>query len=54
VFVIDPKGVLRAMIYYRSPPGDNMDEILRLVDALQTADTNGVAYARPIGRPARR
>jgi peroxiredoxin (alkyl hydroperoxide reductase subunit C) len=43
VFVIDPKGVLRAMIYYPLTTGRNMDEILRLVDALQTADTNGVA-----------
>jgi len=43
VFVIDPKGILRAMIYYPLTTGRNMDEILRLVDALQTADANGVA-----------
>jgi peroxiredoxin (alkyl hydroperoxide reductase subunit C) len=43
VFVIDPKAVLRAMIYYPLSTGRNMDEILRLVDALQTADANSVA-----------
>jgi peroxiredoxin (alkyl hydroperoxide reductase subunit C) len=43
VFVIDPKGILRAMIYYPLTTGRNMDEILRLIDALQTADANKVA-----------
>lgn len=43
VFVIDPKGTLRAMIYYPLSTGRNMEEIVRLIDALQTADANGVA-----------
>jgi len=43
VFVIDPHGVLRAMIYYPLTTGRNMDEILRLVDALQATDANQVA-----------
>ena len=43
VFVIDPKGILRAMIYYPLSTGRNMDEIVRLIDALQTADENNVA-----------
>jgi len=43
VFVIDPKGVLRAMIYYPLTTGRNMQEILRLIDALQTTDKHGVA-----------
>ena len=43
VFVIDPDRKLRAMIYYPLNVGRNMDEILRLVDALQTADSAGVA-----------
>lgn len=43
VFVIDPRGTLRAMIYYPLTTGRNMDEILRLVDALQMADGNKVA-----------
>jgi len=43
VFIIDPKGILRAMIYYPLSTGRNMDEILRLIDALQTADKYQVA-----------
>lgn len=43
VFVIDPNGVLRAMIYYPLTTGRNMDEIMRLIDALQTTDKHGVA-----------
>ena len=43
VFVIDPNQVLRAMIYYPLTTGRNMDEILRLIRALQTSDENGVA-----------
>ena len=43
VFVIDPNGILRAMIYYPLTTGRNMDEILRLIDALQTTDQHGVA-----------
>jgi len=43
VFVIDDKQKLRAMIYYPLTTGRNMDEILRLIQALQTTDANGVA-----------
>ena len=43
VLVIDPNGILRAMIYYPLTTGRNTDEILRLIDALQTADKHGVA-----------
>jgi peroxiredoxin 2/4 len=43
VFVIDPNGLLRAMIYYPLTTGRNMDEILRLIDALQVTDKHGVA-----------
>ncbi len=43
VFVIDSDGNLRAMIYYPLTTGRNMDEILRLVDALQTTDEHHVA-----------
>jgi peroxiredoxin (alkyl hydroperoxide reductase subunit C) len=43
VFVIDPNGVLRAVLYYPQEVGRNMDEILRLVKALQTSDKYGVA-----------
>ena len=43
VFVIDPGGILRAMIYYPLTTGRNTGEILRLVDALQAADAHQVA-----------
>ena len=43
VFVIDDKQVLRAMVYYPLTTGRNMDEILRLLRALQTSDAKGVA-----------
>ncbi|MCE5324643.1 peroxiredoxin [bacterium] len=43
VFVIDDKGIMRAMLYYPMSNGRNIDEILRLVDALQTTDKYGVA-----------
>ncbi|MGM0692823.1 MAG: peroxiredoxin [Pseudomonadota bacterium] len=42
-FVIDPEGILRAMVYYPMSNGRSVDEILRLVKALQTSDANGVA-----------
>lgn len=43
VFIIDPKGILRAMIYYPLTIGRNMQEILRVIDALQTSDKHHVA-----------
>ncbi|WP_114377467.1 peroxiredoxin [Elioraea thermophila] len=43
VFVIDDKGILRAMLYYPMPTGRSIAEVLRLVRALQTADKHGVA-----------
>lgn len=43
VFVIDPNKTVRAMLYYPLTTGRNMDEILRLIDALQTTDEHKVA-----------
>lgn len=43
VFVIDPMQVVRAIIYYPMQAGRNMDEIVRLVEALQTGDEHKVA-----------
>lgn len=42
-FIIDPKGELRAMMYYPMSNGRSMDEFVRLVTALQTSDEHGVA-----------
>ncbi len=42
-FIIDPNGVLRAMVYYPMSNGRSIPEFLRLLEALQTSDENGVA-----------
>jgi len=42
-FIIDPEGVLRAMVYYPMNAGRSVDEIYRLLLALQTADENACA-----------
>jgi len=43
VFLIDPKRVIRALVYYPMNVGRNVDEVARLLDALQTADQHGVS-----------
>ncbi len=43
VFVIDPDQKIRAIIYYPLTTGRNTDEILRLIDALQTHDKFKIA-----------
>jgi len=42
-FIIDPEGVLRAMVYYPMTNGRSIDEFVRIVQALQTSDANEVA-----------
>ena len=42
-FMIDPNGILRAMVYYPMSNGRSINEFLRLLDALQTSDEYGVA-----------
>lgn len=42
-FIIDPEGVLRAMVYYPMVAGRSIEEIHRLLVALQTADENKCA-----------
>lgn len=42
-FIIDPEGVLRAMVYYPMNAGRSVAEIHRLLVALQTADENACA-----------
>ncbi len=43
VFVIDDKGILRAMVYYPMSNGRSIPEFVRIVKALQTSDKYGVA-----------
>ena len=43
VFIIDDKQVIRTILYYPLTTGRNMAEILRIIDALQISDANGVA-----------
>ena len=43
VFFIDPKGIVRALIYYPLSLGRNFDEIYRALIAMQTSDKFGVA-----------
>jgi peroxiredoxin (alkyl hydroperoxide reductase subunit C) len=43
VFFIDPKKKIRLIMYYPLNVGRNMDEILRVLEALQVSDANGVA-----------
>lgn len=42
-FIIDPEGIIRAMVYYPMSNGRSVAEFLRLLKALQTADENGIA-----------
>jgi peroxiredoxin 2/4 len=43
VFMIDPNAKIRAMMYYPSSNGRNMEEIKRLLLALQKSDKEGIA-----------
>jgi peroxiredoxin (alkyl hydroperoxide reductase subunit C) len=43
VFVVDGKGKIRIMLYYPQELGRNMDEILRVVEAMQISDKYDVA-----------
>jgi peroxiredoxin 2/4 len=43
VFFIDPEGKIRLIMYYPLNVGRNMDEIVRVLKALQTSDKHGVA-----------
>jgi peroxiredoxin (alkyl hydroperoxide reductase subunit C) len=42
-FFIDPKGILRAMVYYPMSNGRSIPEFVRLLQAMQTSDKNSVA-----------
>ena len=42
-FIIDDKGIMRAMVYYPLSNGRSIPEFLRIVEALQTSDQYAVA-----------
>jgi peroxiredoxin (alkyl hydroperoxide reductase subunit C) len=42
-FIIDDKGVMRAMVYYPMTNGRSIPEFVRMLKALQTSDKHGVA-----------
>jgi peroxiredoxin (alkyl hydroperoxide reductase subunit C) len=43
VFIIDHNQIIRAILYYPLTTGRNMDEIIRIIDCLQTTDEHRVA-----------
>jgi peroxiredoxin (alkyl hydroperoxide reductase subunit C) len=43
VFIIDPEGIVRTILFYPASTGRNFDEIKRVVQALQKADLDHVA-----------
>jgi peroxiredoxin (alkyl hydroperoxide reductase subunit C) len=48
VFVVDPEGLVRLVLYYPQEIGRNMDEVVRALKALQISDEQG---AVPAGWP---
>ncbi len=49
VFIVDPEGKVRLIMYYPQEIGRNIDEVVRSVRALQISDSKGVAV--PAGWP---
>lgn len=43
VFVIDPEGIIRTILYYPMSTGRNLPEILRIVQSLQVHDKENVS-----------
>lgn len=43
VFIIDPKGIIRTILYYPQSTGRNFDELKRIIQALQKADAEQIA-----------
>ncbi|MCX7836479.1 MAG: peroxiredoxin [candidate division WOR-3 bacterium] len=43
VFVVDPEGKIRVILYYPQELGRNIDEILRIIEGIQISDKNRVA-----------
>jgi len=42
VFIVDPKAIIRLILYYPQEIGRNIEEIIRIVKALKVTDDNNV------------
>lgn len=42
VFLVDPNGIIRLILYYPQELGRNIDEILRIIEAIQISDNEKV------------
>jgi peroxiredoxin (alkyl hydroperoxide reductase subunit C) len=49
VFIVNPEGIIRLILYYPLDVGRNIDEIVRALKGLQTSDEQG--YATPADWP---
>lgn len=43
VFIIDPEGIIRTILYYPMSTGRNLPEIIRIIQSLQTHDAENVS-----------
>jgi len=43
IYIIDPEGIIRGIIIFPLNVGRNIDEIIRMVDAMQLADKENIA-----------
>jgi peroxiredoxin (alkyl hydroperoxide reductase subunit C) len=43
VFIVDPSGIIRLIIYYPQEVGRSVDEVVRALSALQFSDANKVS-----------
>ena len=43
VFIINPEGIIKTIMYYPSSTGRNIDEIIRVIKSLQKSEAEGIA-----------
>lgn len=43
VFIINPEGIIKTIMYYPSSTGRNIDEIIRVIKSLQKSSAEGIA-----------
>jgi len=52
VFVVDDQGIIRTILYYPQELGRNIDEILRVLEGLQTSDSSAAGGQGHVAIPA--